>query len=192
MPRQETPQPPIPRVGNILLLIAQTLAVTVEVFIRRRMGSRYLDVQGALALLVIPFYGAGAWPHKDLHPLMAFLGLYFITCSIVRLNSLKRRFHGEEQHTRYSGRPVIMSLPLFRKVSERKIKTIVEPVLVFVIGSLTTIGNEPLGTFWMVAAVGLFMSEGYRVAHQHRRIMDIKDSIEEQRIMSDLFRQFRK
>jgi hypothetical protein len=42
---------------NLLGWISQTGGVSVEVFLHRRFGSRYLGIPAALALLLVPLFG---------------------------------------------------------------------------------------------------------------------------------------
>jgi len=191
---QQGSQPPagsVPQAVNVIALVVQSLAVTVEVFIRRRMGSRYLDRQAAVALLLIPGFGL-LWPEHDLEPLMWFLAAFLVATTLVRIRSLRRRFRGEEEHSRYNGWPVILSWPVFRRLSEAKAKALAEPFLAFGVGGVTTNVSVPLGAYLMAAAFGLMFSDGMLRAFEQQRLLDLKDQLADQRRIAERFRDVRR
>lgn len=186
------PQPPAqqgrgPSVLQAVWLVASAFAVTLEVFLRREMGSRYLDRQAAAAVLLIPGFGL-FFPERDLRPLMWFLGAYLLACSVVRARSLRRRFRGEEEHSRYSGWPVVLRLPLVRRLREARAKAIAEPLLVWIAGGLTLAASVPLGAYLMTAALCLLLCEGMRRGYDAQRLMDMKDALSDQRRLAERFR----
>jgi hypothetical protein len=181
------PQRPANQGLGIVLLVMQTLAVSVEVFLRRRIGSRYMDKPGAFAVLLIPCWSL-FWPEEDPRPLFWFLGAYLVMCARVRMTSLRRRFRGEEGHTRYNGWPIILSLPLLRRLSEAKAKAAVEPLLVVLVGAMVMNSSPPLGSYLVAAAVGLMLSHGALEAHERTRLMDMNDSVIDQRHLAERFR----
>lgn len=191
---QAQPAPPPQGEGppaiNAVWLVASAFAVTVEVFLRREMGSRYLERQAALAVLLIPGFGL-FFPEEDLRPLLWFLGAYLAACTVVRVRSLRRRFRGEEEHSRYNGTPIILRWPLLRRLTEARAKMTVEPALVWLAGGLTMNASVPLGAYVMVCAFCLMLCDGMRRAFDAQRDMDLKDQLSDQRRMAERFRRQR-
>ena len=181
------PQRPGAQGLGIVLLVIQALAASVEVFLRREIGSRYMDKQGALAVLLIPGWCL-FWPEKDPRPLCWFLGAYLVMCARVRFTSLRRRLRGEEGHTRYNGWPRILSLPLLRRLSEAKAKAVVEPLLVIGTGALVMNSNPPLGSYLVAAGCGLGLAHGAIEARERTRLMDMSDAVIDQRNLAERFR----
>jgi len=157
------------------------------VFLRREIGSRYLGRQAAAAVLLIPGF-ALFFPEHELRPLLWFLGFYLFACSVVRARSLRRRLRGEEEHTRYCGWPVLLRLPLVRRLSEARVKAYVEPACVWIAGGLVLAVNVPLGAYLMTTALCLLLCEGMRRGYDAQRFMDVKDALSDQRRMAERFR----
>lgn len=159
-------------------------------FLRRRIGSRYLQLPATAALLLIPGWGL-LWPQFDLRPLIGFLCAYIAACAVVRATSLRRRFLGAESHSRYNGWPAILSVPPFRAAREETAKGLLEPLFVLAAGIAIARANVPLGSFLCVAALGLLAVNGFLNAYQNRRAMDIRDSLHDQRTLADRVRRGR-
>ena len=71
------------------LFICRSFAVSIEVFLHKEMGERYLGLQAAAVLLFVPLFSL-FWPGFDLRPLMLFLLAYLVMCFFSRVGSLSR------------------------------------------------------------------------------------------------------
>ena len=148
------------------LFICRTFAVSIEVFLHRGMGERYLGLQAAAVLLLLPLYSLG-WQGYDLRPLMLFLLGYVVMCGFARIGMLVRRSRGEHCHTHYTGWP--HGIRPGAKCSELTVKRIVEPAVVMGAGFLLRQINPPLGTYLMLAAGSLFISVSASDAEERTR-----------------------
>lgn len=176
---------------NIIAFVAGMLAVSLEVFLHRSrtFGERYVGVQGAMVVLAVPLFGS-LWPDEDLRPLFLFLLAFLFMCLLIRVSVLKRRFFGGlSGHTRYTGTPRIM--PWVRGMSERTVKVILEPAIAFFSGAFLLAVNQPLGSYLMLAALGMFVSVNFDVGYDRVRAMDMNDAMLEQQDLATRLRQFR-
>lgn len=85
----DRPPGPIQQTKAVLswiAFIAGVLAVSVEVFLRRSrtFGERYMGVQAALVILLVPIYCAW-WGGYDVRPLFYFLAAYLFMCLVIRM-----------------------------------------------------------------------------------------------------------
>lgn len=170
------------------LFVCQALAVSVEVFLHRSrsFGERYMGLQAGAAILVIFFYPV-FWPEHDATPMVGFLFAYLAMCAIVRVCVVTRRRGSEPQHTHYTGRPRIMRIT--GRLSELTVKRGVEPMLLFLSGVFTLPASEPLGSYLMLAAFGLFVSVNLSLAFERTRALDMRDAYLEQRGVAERFRE---
>lgn len=190
---QEQPRPD-PRVGfrnllSIFVFLARTFAVSVEVFLHRSetFGERYLDLQAAAALLLIFFWPAFCDPMHDPLPMLIFLGLYLLACLTVRIAVHRRIGRGGPQpHSRYTGQPVLMKR--FRRTPEIKIKCVVEPIVVFLAGSVLLGFSPPLGGYLIIASACLIVSTSLAENYDRKRLRDLNDAYLEQSRVAERFR----
>lgn len=171
------------------LFICNSLAVTLEVFLHKGMGSRYLGLQ-ALAGAAILFFWGGFWPGHDVGPMLTYFALFLLFCFAQRMDALKRLSHGVAPgHSRYTGWPLLMRL--FRRTNEVTLKRIIEPALVFLCGAMVCDANEPLGKYLMLASLGLFISVQSNLNFERTRATDMNDALIDQRHVSERFRDMR-
>lgn len=174
-----------------MVFIAGAMSASVEVFLHKpaTIGERYLGIQAAAVLLIVPFCTL-FWPEHDVTPLYLFLIAYLGMCLVIRIRGLlARRRGGPRVHTYYSGYPRAMRL--FGRMSERTVKLAIEPVIVLVIGALTLSVSEPLGAFLLVAGLALSLTVNLSVGYEHRRVLDMHDAAIDQKDIVDEFRDMR-
>ncbi len=187
MQEQTTQTPPASFRNGLAWLgfIVKSLAVTVEVFLHRRFGERYIGLQGlagiGLILLFCTFF-----PTDDVRPLVGFLGLYLVMCFVARTGVLWRRLRRDDEHSRYTGRPRLLAV--FCNCKELTIKRFWEPALVALGGRVIVSMNAPLGYYLVIAAIALFISVNFSEAYDHARVLDLNDSLIEQRQAAERFR----
>lgn len=170
-----------------LAFICRSLAVSVEVFIHRDLGIRYLGLQ-AFAAAVFIFVYPGFWPGYDLRPMAWYLLIYLLCCVAHSMDARRRAKRGGPQpHSYYTGLPLVMRFT-GRLFSEITIKRIIEPLMVFVIGALVMKGSEPLGKWLMLAAAGLLGSVNLSVGYEQTRARDMNDAAIESRQLAERFR----
>lgn len=174
-----------------MVFIAGAMSASVEVFLHKSdtFGERYLGIQAAAVLLIVPFC-TQFWPGHDVTPLYVFLIAYLSMCLVVRIRGLvARRRGGPRVHTYYSGYPRAMRL--FGRMSERTVKLAIEPLIVLVIGSLTLSVSEPLGAYLLVAGLALSLTVNLSVGYEHRRVLDMHDAAIGQKDIVDQFHDLR-
>jgi hypothetical protein len=186
--RQQQPERPMNQASdslNWLLLFFQSVAVACELFLHKRHGRRWLGIQGVYGLMVILLFPL-LWPREDAGPLVWFMGAYVGACVLARAGVLCRGVQSGG-HSFYSGTPRIMRVLPF--LSEPIIKRLIEPMLVFSIGMLALSANKPLGSYLILAALGLFVSTNAAEMQMQARVQDFHDAIAEQREVDERFRQ---
>jgi hypothetical protein len=171
------------------LFICNSLAVSVEVFLHRGMGTRYLRMQvlGAAAIIVIY---AGCWQGHDADVLLVCLLLYLFFCFVRRVEALKRLTSGGEQvHSLYTGTPSLMRFT--GRMNEITVKRIVEPIFVFFGGIFLCPVSEALGHYLIACSVGLLVSVQASLNTERTRAMDMNDAVIDQQHTARRFREMR-
>lgn len=178
--------------ANWFALVARSLATTVEVFLHDfgSFGHRYLSIQvliGIVILFVFPIF----WQGQDALPVWYFLGGFILVLIVHRVRIAHRMRRGPNVHSLYTGRPTVMRLPVLRSMSEEKVKGLVEPLIVFLSGVFLLPVCEPLGSYLMLAALGLFLSVGFSAGEERRRAMELNDAYIDQAQAMQRFRDMR-
>lgn len=184
--RQESDGPGFNACLTWMVILLRSLAATLEVFLHSRPGSRYPGLYGALGAVCIFMFGA-FFPGQDIRPLLRFLVAYLGMCGWNRLSGLWRR--RDKQHSMYTGRPRL--LWIFPRLDEFGVKAVVEPVLVFLIASWCYSWNEPLGSYLVLAALGLFASVSMTEMWERSRAQDLSDATFAQRQLIERVRVMR-
>lgn len=172
---------------GLLSFIAGVFAVSVEVFLHRSrtFGERYVGLQGVAALLAIPGFSI-FWPGYDCTPLLYLLLAYGLRCFWIRMSILWRRSRGGPQvHSYYTG---VTRFPrLEARIGERRVKSIVEPAFVILIGAVAHDFSAPLGSYLMLAGVGLLVSTTLSLLLERQRALDLFDASIESRQAAERF-----
>jgi len=174
-----------------IAFVAAALAASVEVFLHksRTFGERFLGIQAAAVLLIVPFYTV-FWEGHDVTPLLAFLAAYVFMCLVARIGgALERRRGGPREHSHYSGYPRVMRFT--GRMNERTVKLMIEPMLVLIIGIFTLPASEPLGSYLLLAGFGLSLTVNLNAGYEHRRVLDMHDAAIDQKDIVDQFRDMR-
>lgn len=168
--------------------ISQYLATSVEVFLHRRFGERYIGLQAAAVLPAMLVYSL-FWQGHNTAPLMMFVAAYMVMVAGVRVDIARRRRSGDVEHSYYNGFPEILRLPLLRRwLSERAAKRVVEPLLVGGIGVLMLPTSEPLGLYLMIAGCALRVTLKMADAVQKARLINMRDAYFDQMNLAEQFR----
>lgn len=173
-----------------ITLIASVGSVSLEVFLRRGFGSRYLHTQAALAVLLILFWPL-FFPDRDLAPMFWFLLAYLFMCARARAARLAKWLRGREDntHSRYNGRPWLCSL--MPSTPELAIKGKIEPTLALCTGIVISGLNEPLGCYLVFAGLCMGINFSVLQARDRARMLDLRDSLIEQQLAVERFREAR-
>lgn len=177
---------------SIFVFLCRALALSVEVFLHRTgsFGERYIGLQAGATVLLIFFYPV-FWKGHDPRPVLVFLGCYLFMNLCVRARTqLRRKRGGPQPHSLYTGAPWVLSfLP---RMSEEKIKTFIEPMLVFLTGVFTMALNEPLGGYLLIASAGLLVSTNLTAGYERKRALDMHDAYVDGRGTAERFRDMRR
>jgi len=174
---------------NWLSVVPEAWAISVQVFTHRRFGARYLGLQAAVVILLVPVY-CMLWQHADLRPMFLYLVAYLLMCLLARLDGGLRRLRGELPiHSRYCGYPRLMKL--CPRLSEITVKRFIEPLLVFLGGVFTLHVNQPLGFYWMVGAFCMFGQASQADAWAREQATNMHDAVLDQQEVAERFRGMR-
>jgi hypothetical protein len=168
-------------------LVIHTWATSVQVFLHKNVGDRFLGIHAAAVLLLVPVYGA-FWQGYDLRPLMWFLPVYLGAVTVARLGIASRRHDGTRIHSFYTGFPRCMKAR--SKLSEVQFKRYIEPVLAASTGlTLCMMGERPLGVYLIIAGVCLFISVSMSELQFEQRAAAMNDQVIEQQYVAERFRE---
>jgi hypothetical protein len=170
------------------LFLARVGAVSVEVFLHRRFGSRYCRLT---ALMVVPLGLAYTWLWAangyDVRPLLWFYGAYVVALLVTQMGVIVRLWRGDQEHSYYNGYPLLLRQS--HAAREGRVKLWAEPMMVGSIGVLVTDFNDPLGIYLMFAGFSLFVCGLARWMWQRRQVVDMQDAVFEQQNTAGSFRQ---
>jgi len=191
MLQNRTPQQDFRATANLVANLAGVFSVTTEVFAHRFFGHRYIGGKGAIALIVIPVFGALCFPHHSQTGLWLFLGLYALAA--LKAQGEANRLHRQNAgiHSRYNGWPKKLKLDASPEL-EQRVKSFEEPLVVATMGAITYyFFDQPLGAYLMVSGCSLaFTNSLYRIKTE-RRDDDMRDAMIEQQMMADRMGQYR-
>jgi hypothetical protein len=174
---------------NALGFVVRTWATSVEVLLHKRVGDRYLGLQAAAVLLLIPIYSM-FWQGYNVGPLMWFLLVYLGAVAVARLNVVTRKRNGIRIHSFYTGFPRCMNKRT--KMTELRCKQYFEPLYVASAGlGLYLLGEQPLGAYLMIAGACLYISVTMAAIQFDQRAAAMNDQVIEQEYVAERFREMR-
>ncbi len=177
-------------VGSLLYIGVEGCALSIEVFLHRHFGARYIGFQGLVATALIGVFIVFCGDHgHDPRPMILFLVAYLVLVACARLDAFRRTMRGDKTHSRYSGTPWLIK-PNAR-LSEITIKKFVEPIVVLGIAALISDYNQPLAAY-LIVAVSCLVGSNLRAAMWMRgRVMDMNDAVADQEQVAQQFRDMR-
>ena len=176
---------------NLLMLVVETYAFSVEVLLHHRFGCRAFGVPALGVLLLIPSHAA-ACENSDVRWLIAYWWVFLLLCLLHRIGMGIRYCRGtlHDEHSRYQGWPWVMHLvPSF---SELKVKRVVEPLLVGAIAFSLVGFNPAVASFLGVAAICLFVKHGASAARDQEQELDLNDQVLEMQAQGERYRRIRR
>jgi hypothetical protein len=173
---------------NVAMLVFQIGAISMEVFLHRGFGERYLGPRAAAVFILIPLYSLG-WQGYDLQPLFLFLGAYLLMCFVARAGIAERVRRGEQCHSFYTGWPRFLGPKA--KISEIAMKRFWEPGITGLLGLAVRDFNAPLGTYLIFGAISMACSVGASEAIERQRALDMNDAVIDQQQTAERFREMR-
>ena len=97
---------------------------------------------------------------------------------------------GEYVHSRYNGWPRLASV--FKEMPERRIKGLVEPAIIILVGVVIFDISESLGTYLVFAGVALALSTEHINAIERHKVGQMHDAWIEQQILMERFREMQR
>ncbi|NUQ50120.1 MAG: hypothetical protein HUU27_09420, partial [Phycisphaerae bacterium] len=141
---------------------------------------------GAACILFWPVF----WEGHSAEPMLVFLALYWLALLTARIRTKSRiRRGGQQPHSLYNGTPTLAKV--WKRSSEHRIKTVIEPVYMGCIALCVATISVPLAVYLGLAGMCAAASSGMSGALQHRRSMDLHDAFLEQRDAAEAFRRMR-
>jgi hypothetical protein len=165
--------------------IGRAIALTVEVFLHRGFGSRYVGC-GFIGVVII-FLFSMLFPGQNTSALLGFAALYGVMWLVALVNVGIRRWRKMNGvHSLYNGRPHLSRLlPNWKETNVKHVESLTAFLLGFGVHCL----NRPLGDYLMFAAAFVFV-RGYNLAVQRRdRAIRMNDQMIEQRLVAEQFRE---
>jgi hypothetical protein len=171
--------------ANVVLFVLMAVAMSLEVFFRRRFGPRYFGLHTVVALLGIPLWML-LWPRESASALLVFWALFVIMILRARVESF---FRGQGEHSRFNGYPWLALI--LKRTPEWQIKGGAEPLLAFLMGVLLLPLSQPLGSYLMFAALALGACQAITRSVQLARARDLNDALIEQQLNMERFHELR-
>ena len=171
---------------NLLMVVLHIYSTSIEVFLHRGMGARYLGLQAVFVLFLVPLH-TGFMRTKDPSLTGLFLLAYLGACLGQRAIMLARQRTGEVVHSRYNGYPWLLGAK--SRIDELTWKGRVEPLLVVLGGVLFACLDEGFGSFVMTAGGAMFLKNLMHQQLRSQELMDMQDSLVEQQQRAAQFRQ---
>jgi hypothetical protein len=170
---------------NILQYLTLFPALTVMIFLRRKIGYRFIDML-KIQLMFIALLAYGAFSSIAFGPqaggIIFLFSLAMLITAIVerriRWNEIKR---GVSWHTYSRG---ISWFSGFLPLSEITVKRFIDPAAVLVAGIALFFLVRPLGFYLILSAVCLFLFETIDFQKQIDRMLDQLDSLSESEVVS--------
>lgn len=187
-PKGWTPIQDAKRAAYVLAFASRVMACPIEVILRRQFGSRYFGMATLVALFAVPMWTL-FWPEADPRGITALWLVFLVMQLRARIESAFRVARGETIHTRYNGWPRLASL--FKHLPEKKLKAVIEPALVLVVGVFFMQGNPPLGSYLIVAGICHALNTALIESVERSRALQMNDALIEQQQLGERFRKMR-
>jgi hypothetical protein len=173
------------RSKDAFMLLINAMAISLEVFMHRDFGGRFISQQALVAAFLIPGYSL-FWDERSLVPMACFYLLFVVFAVINAIRAYRRMRRGQSSHSRYSGRPKV--LKAFPRLSEEKAKAYIEPLLALGVGLILLDVNQPFSVFLCFAGTCMHISARETERSMRRRAMDMNDAVCEQQDVAERFR----
>ena len=173
--------------ANLAVFLMQTLATSIQVFIRGGFGARYLGLNAAAVVVIVPLF----FTFKrvtDFREIGFYLAGYVVLCCLHRHGIKLRLRRGEVWHSYYDGEPLLKRFFPRLRCSEITFKRWIEPFLVLGAGLLWAEGNEPIGTYLMLCAASMAYLAHASIFVEQNRVHDLNDSVIDQLTLAERFR----
>ncbi len=141
-----------------------------------------------MAAVLIPGYCL-AWSPSNAFPVICFYFLFLGAAVAKAIRAYLRMRRGQSDHTRYSGRPNVLTT--FPRLSEDKAKKYVEPLFVFTAGLLLVHLTPALALYLCVGAACVHLSAWETEKWMRTRALDMNDAVYEQQDIAERFRGLR-
>jgi len=169
-------------VVGVLYLVANVLATSVAVFIRRGFGREALGFNSLIAVIVLYTLSA-----SEGRGFLIFTGAFIVAQVWRRIETFRLIRKGAIIHSRYAGYPYLaMKVPFVK--SEKMAMELVEPVMCFTVGILLCPLSVGLGGYLVVCGVGFIVRHCINDALDRKRIERMQDATIEHQWYSDQMR----
>lgn len=175
--------------ARVLVFVARMLASPLEACLRREFGPKYFGLQAFASVVLLPLWMA-FWPGRSSDGLIGFWVYVLFMFARARAESARMLRNGTNVHTRYNGWPRLSRW--FPRMSEAALKAKCEPAFCFIAGILLFCVSEPLGSFVLVATVGLVLTQSTIEAVERARVTELNDAMIEQQILAERFREMQR
>lgn len=172
---------------DLLRLIRDAWAVSLEVFLHHRFGEKYLWGIHAVFGLFVMFGIILCNPYADGRPMVIVIGAYLFLLLILRVETVGIGRRGQYVHSYYNGTPWLMSLWGFSKMDEVKVKGAEGGVLVLA-GLLLLPINAPLGLYLGMGAFCLCMKIDAQEKQVREEVKRVQDALFERRMIAEQLR----
>lgn len=175
---------------SVLLRICRAFSFSIEIFLRKGFGPRYIESNALWSVLLIPCY-CMLFEFRRCETMMLFYLCSFVMLFYHRIMRLKwfSRNRGYI-HSYYNGRPRLLGKSY--KGCEERFKHRVEPILVIMAGIwLLNCCEEPFTWFVTIAGFCMLIKGTVHSQAQKNEIANLRDAMIEQQLLAERLRQWR-
>jgi hypothetical protein len=169
-------------------------AITVMVFIRRKIGFRLMNPTWLiiLTLIIFIFPDLPGGIHAPTDSLMKFYALVMLALGLFHRSRRWRELcRGERWHTYSPGISYLEFLPLPRFLkANRRVSRFFDPALVVIIGLMVFAVSKPLGVWIILSAFFLYVFEQDIYEKQLARDLDILDGMVSAEVQAETVKLF--
>lgn len=173
------------RMAMLVQWLCRMWTAPVEVWLRKGFGDKYFGAPAAFAVLAVPLF-ATFFPESNIAPLVAFWWGYFVMLLYARVEMFRRWRRGEVEHTQYNGYSRLHRF--FPRMSEQKMKGLVEPMVLIATGAACLTFSPALGAYLMTAGWAMAVSVRIMEIQDRERVLALTDAAFEQRQLAESFR----
>lgn len=169
---------------NLLMFVIWSWSTSIEVFIRRDFGSRYLGLNAIGACVLIPLFLI-FWEGYDSRPMFCFWLAFIAMCAVHRWSFLWRGRPLISNHSFYDGWPRFFAQ---RQGSNEGLFKQREPPMLFILAFPMCLISLPLGFYLFFGSGAMFVKQLVILLQRETQITDANDMMIEQMQMAERFR----
>jgi hypothetical protein len=169
--QQSQQQPSLAQNVNAVVAIAQYMSVIGGVFVRwpGTWGKRHAGMHMAVSWIIMFLFGPLFFKQADPRPM---LYLWIAATALLLLHRIAGAFRRLRVHSLYTGKSIFSLVTRNEKVA----KGVLEPMAFGLVGCLAGQFSPPMGVYFILVAVGSFISAEWMTHMENARVQAAEDA----------------